>query len=152
MNTPRKLNRRLYGSDEKVGDVSSSSEDAPGDGTPGAATKASPISSAQNVQELRQRKFIIDSGASYHAIGRKQLTNDEKSRIKRLDQPQPLNAAKELAYAYDYVLVPVRELNNLMVKALILEETPCLLSNGQLCLRDGFFIQLAGGTATSSLT
>ena len=35
-------------------------------------------------------------------------------------------------------MVPVHELNNLTVKALILEETPCLLSIGQLCLRDGF--------------
>ena len=40
-----------------------------------------------------QRSFVIDSGASYHLIGYKQLTSSEKGAIRPIKEPYRIQSA-----------------------------------------------------------
>ena len=83
------------------------------------------------------RRFIVDSGASFHMIGRRDLTRAEINRM-RPRPPQQLQSANGLVTAEYEVDVTVRELGNRRITCLILEDTPALISLGQLCLQDGY--------------
>ena len=75
----------------------------------------------------------------------KDLSPEERLTVQRLREPQALTTANGSTYAYYSVWVPVLELQNHQVQALILDNTTCLISLGRLCLVDGFTCNWAAG-------
>ena len=79
----------------------------------------------------KQRRFIIDSGASYHLIGDDDLTQRERKTFKDLDSPIELQSANGLVTVTQTALIDVRPLD-LRVRAHVLPEAQLLLSLGRL--------------------
>ena len=77
------------------------------------------------------RKLIVDSGASFHLVGVKSLTNRELKSMRSAANPVSLMSANGVVYADTEVDIFVGELG-IKVTAYVLEDTPALLSLGKL--------------------
>jgi hypothetical protein len=84
------------------------------------------------------RHFIIDSGASFHLISREELSKKEAAQIRRMKKPIHLRSANGLTTATHDVELSLIELGNEKVVALVLEDTPSVLSLGKLCSENGY--------------
>ena len=93
-------------------------------------------SAASSDRKQSSRMYYVDSGASFHIVSLKDLTARERRRVGRLDTPQPLNTANGATYAYQTAEIYVRDLG-VTVNALILGDSPPLLSLGKLCAEHG---------------
>ena len=78
-----------------------------------------------------QREYLVDTGASFHCIGESALTDKERDTIREINRPVMLQTAKGITTADQVVDVYVRQLE-IFVEALVLGESPPLLSVGQL--------------------
>ena len=83
------------------------------------------------------RTFIVDSGASFHLIDPKDLTTAERRTIRKLSNPEFMQGAGGEVCADEAADVYVVELD-VTVEALLLQDSPTVLSLGQLCDHDGF--------------
>ena len=90
-----------------------------------------------NLSKSSARVYIVDSGASYHIASLAELSRDEKLTVKDLDEPITLKTANGYNEATQYAIVYVKELG-MSVKAILLEDSPPVLSLGRLCRKDGF--------------
>ena len=113
--------------------------------------EASLPSTALPAPQQLDRHFIVDSGASFHMVSWKHLSQTERDTVEKLEKPQKLTTAKGPTTANYSVRVPVKELDNHVVRALILEHSPCLLSLGQLCLEVSVLPQCASHNLCHSL-
>ena len=77
------------------------------------------------------RHYIVDSGASTHLIGYKDLTDEEKGRIRSAKEPLILQTANGRAYAQDETDAYIHDLG-IWVVFYILEDSPAVLSLGLL--------------------
>ena len=75
---------------------------------------------------------MVDSGASYHIVSGCELTECERKTIRKLHPPVPVQTANGLIQAKSAVKIHIVELD-LEVEALILPNSPPLLSLGRLC-------------------
>ena len=82
------------------------------------------------------REFIVDSGAGFHCVQRSNLSNVELQTLKNTTSIA-LQTANGMVNANQVVQVYIQELR-LKLWALILDNTPCLLSMGRLCRQHGF--------------
>ena len=90
------------------------------------------IECVSNEETGRVRVLILDSGASLHLVSRKSLSKSEKKTIRQTDHHVVLQTANGKIVAKLEVKIHVRELG-ITVKALVLDnDTPCVLSLGQL--------------------
>ena len=87
---------------------------------------------SQFFQNLGTRTYVVDSGASYHIMSNSDLTEHERESIRKLNPPIPLQTANGLIQAKSAVKIHIIELD-LEVEALILPNSPPLLSLGRLC-------------------
>ena len=78
------------------------------------------------------RYFLIDSGASFHVVGRNSLTKSEKDTIYDLKQTIKITTANGIVDVTQAVQVYSKELG-LTVHALLMEGNTCVLSMGELC-------------------
>ena len=78
------------------------------------------------------RTYMVDSGASFHLISRKFLTNKEKATIKPLWDPIKLHTANSVVKCTEHVPIYVKELDLTLI-ALVLGNAPAVLSMGKLC-------------------
>ena len=79
----------------------------------------------------KDRRFMIDSGASYHMSGRKYLSAIEKRSIRLLDVPVELHTANGVIFARMCATMYVQSLD-LSVEVLIVPGVPPILSPGIL--------------------
>ena len=79
----------------------------------------------------RPRRLIVDSGASFHLVDWKNLTPKEKKTKRKMATPYSLTTANGVVTATDEVDIYVTELK-IKVTAMILRDTPLLLSLGKL--------------------
>lgn len=90
---------------------------------------------AQHLHKLRT--LIVDSGASLHLVDRNSLTKAERKTIRRMLEPIPLQTANGIVWAEEECDMYVHELK-LKVNAIVLEDSPPVLSLGKLCNGNGF--------------
>ena len=91
-----------------------------------------------------QRSFVIDSGASYHLIGYKQLTRKEKGAIRPVQEPYRIQSANGIVDVDKEVKIFVPALN-ISVWAQLMQDCPPVLSLGRLCSRQGWNYQWLNG-------
>ena len=90
-----------------------------------------------NLSKSSARIYIVDSGASFHIVDFSELSKDEQLTVKELPEPITLKTANGYNEATHYAIVYVKELG-MSVKAILLEDSPAILSLGRLCRKDGF--------------
>ena len=83
------------------------------------------------------RSFVIDSGASYHLIGYKQLTEKEKGSIRPIKEPLRIQSANGIIIVDKEVHIFVPALN-VSVWAQLMQDCPAVLPLGILCSRQGW--------------
>ena len=88
------------------------------------------------------REFIVDSGACLLCVQRSNLSNAELQTLKTT-QSIVLQTANGMVDANQVVQIYVHELK-FKLWALILDNTPCLLSMGRLCRQQGFTLTQDG--------
>jgi len=86
---------------------------------------------------LNKRWLIVDSGASYHIIDSSALTKEELATVRELEQPVQLMTANGPVEACQVADIYVEDLD-FVVTALILDDSPPLLSLGKLTKDNGF--------------
>ena len=82
-----------------------------------------------------ERRLIVDSGASFHMVDSGSLTPKEKKTIRSCT-PIPLQTANGIVYADKSAKIYIRALS-LTVDALMLKDSPPVLSLGRLCTENG---------------
>ena len=94
----------------------------------------------------KYRQYIIDSGASLHMVNRKSLSAKERASMRQVSSPLTLQTANGLIQAkweVDIEIVPLK----VKLKAMVLDDTPSVLSLGMLVEDEGFcFTQSPGRT------
>ena len=93
-------------------------------------------SSPSDCQPL-PRRYIVDSGASFHLVDPRTLSKKEQSTIEDIETPIPIETANGEVTVSQRCRVRVIELN-IEVWAFLHEDTVCVLSLGLLVDRDGF--------------
>ena len=83
------------------------------------------------------RRYIVDSGASFHLVDPRTLSKKEQSTIEDIETPIPIETANGEVTVSQRCRVRVIELN-IEVWAFLHEDTVCVLSLGLLVDRDGF--------------
>ena len=83
------------------------------------------------------RKFLVDSGAGLHVVSLRSLSKREKASIQNLDVPYKVNTANGEIIIDKFATVRVRELG-ITVKAMVLKDSPSVLSLGKLVDEHGF--------------
>ena len=81
--------------------------------------------------ETDARNMMIDSGASFHLIGQTSLTSNEYANKYKLRDPIPLRTANGISWAEEATQLYISKLG-LYVEAIILENSPAVLSLGKL--------------------
>ena len=85
----------------------------------------------------KDRKFIIDSGSSFHLIGEELLTVQEREQRYKLEEPLQLHAAKGVVYAEWAVSIKIARLG-ISDEFVILQNVPAVMSLGKLVVDRGF--------------
>ena len=83
------------------------------------------------------RKFILDSGSSFHLIGEEELTQFEWERVSRLDEPLDLMTGNGVTYAERVISIKIARLG-IVVECVIMKGIPVVLSLGKLVRDEGF--------------
>ena len=102
-------------------------------------------SSPSNCQP-RPRRYIVDSGASFHLVDPRTLTKKEHSTIEDIEVPIPIETANGEVTVSQRCRVRVIELN-IEVWAFLHVDTVCVLSLGLLVDRNGFTYNWRPGKA-----
>ena len=90
--------------------------------------------------------ILVDSGAAFHIINKSLLTKEELRTVRKLDYSVRLQTAHGTITATHQAKVKVMELD-LTLWAIILKDSPCLISMGKLCRECGFtFKQIGANT------
>ena len=95
------------------------------------------LMASSSMSTLRRRELMIDSGASYHIVGKKELTAEERKMIRKLADPIPLSTANGPTWATEETDIYVHELD-IWVVAVLLEDSPAVLCQGKLVEHHGF--------------
>ena len=82
-----------------------------------------------------EREFVVDSGASMRKVSRKDLDSAELETVRISQSPTMVVTANGDVPTKEEATVCVRELDSLdlYVTAMLLEDTPTVLSLGKLC-------------------
>ena len=85
----------------------------------------------------KNRKYILDSGASFHLVDPKRLTKEEERSIEEIPEPITLETANGEVTVHERCLVHIKELDD-QVWAFLHEDTVCVISLGLIVDRSGF--------------
>ena len=94
----------------------------------------------------RPRRYIVDSGASFHLVDPRTLTRKEQQKVEDIEVPIPIETANGEVAVTQRCRVLVIELN-LYICAFLHVDTVCVLSLGLLVDRDGFTYHWKPGKA-----
>ena len=84
-----------------------------------------------------EREFVVDSGASMHMLSRKDLDSAKLETLRVSKSPTTVVTANGEVLTNEEATACVRELD-LFVTAMLLEDTPAVLSLGKLCEDHGY--------------
>jgi len=87
--------------------------------------------------DMGARTYIVDSGASFHIVSRREMTAQERNSITQIDQPIVIQTANGLLTLTEQCKIYVRDLK-VTLSAYILEDTVSLLSLGLLVEELGY--------------
>ena len=97
-----------------------------------------PVSTSASAPRARTgRRYIVDSGASFHLVSPNALSDEEKETIEDLVQPIPIETANGEVEVTQRAQIYVQDLD-LTVWAFLHEDTVSVLSLGMLVDRNGF--------------
>ena len=101
-----------------------------------AKNKASP-SRDYHKMFTKMRKFVIDSGAALHVINDNYMSEAERKFMHNLRKPIELWTANGKTSAVKGAQFDFPSLDGAQVRAVVMSESPCLLSLGRLCMVNG---------------
>ena len=87
---------------------------------------------APSVIKLKEREFVVDSGASMHILSRKDLNSAELEIVRVSKSPTTVVAANGEVHTKEEATVYVKNWI-LFVTGKLLEDTPAVFSLGKLC-------------------
>ena len=87
--------------------------------------------------DMGARTYIVDSGASFHIVSRREMTEQEHNSITKVDQPIVIQTANGLLTLTEQCKIYVRDLK-VTLSAYILDDTVSLLSLGLLVEELGY--------------
>ena len=90
------------------------------------------------------RMFVDDSGASMHMLSRKDLSSDELDTLRRSRNPTTMVTANGEVQTNEEAQEYVHDLD-LFVTVQLLDETPAVLSLGNLCSEHGYSYEWKNG-------
>ena len=121
---PRKLAKHIYKLEEKD-----------------RATVYSPaeewILPAASTIKPEEREFVVDSGAIMHMVSKKDLNEAELETVRVSKNPTTVVTANGEVLTKEEATEDVKELD-LFVTAMLLEDTPAVVSLGKLCEDHGY--------------
>ena len=94
-----------------------------------------------------ERDFFVDSGASMHMIGKKDLSDAELETVTTSRSPTTVITANGEVQTHEEATVYVKELDIFLTKK-VLEDTPAFLSLGKLCDEHGYSYERINGQRT----
>ena len=97
----------------------------------------------QAISSRSLREYLVDSGAALHIISKHALTKEELRTVRKLREQVMLQTANGMIIASHEAKVHVVELD-LSLWAIILKDSPCLISMGKLCREHGFTFMQVG--------
>ena len=92
---------------------------------------------AASTIKLKEREFVVDSGASMHMVSKKDLNSAELETMRISKNPTTVMTANGEVRTREEATVYVKELD-LFVTVMLLVETPAVLSLGKLCEEFGY--------------
>ena len=97
-----------------------------------------------------EREFVVDSGASMHMISQKDLSNAEMDTLTKSCSPTIVITANGEVQTQEETIVYVKELD-IFSTMKVLENTPAVLSLGNLCDENGYSYEWINGQNHISL-
>ena len=94
--------------------------------------------------KLKEREFVVDSGASMHMISKKDLNSAEMDTLTKSCSPTIVITANVEVQTHEVATVSVKELD-IFVTMKVLENTPTVLSLGKLCDENGYSYEWING-------
>ena len=91
-----------------------------------------------------EREFVVDSGASMHMISKKDLSNAEMDTLTKSCSPTRVITANGEVQTHEEAIVFVKELD-IFLTMKVLENTPAVLSLGELCDENGYSYEWING-------
>ena len=95
---------------------------------------------AASTKELEEREFVVDSGASMHMVGKKDLDTAELETKRTSRSPTTVMTANGEVQTREEATVYVKQLD-FFVTVMLLGETAAVLSLGKLCEDHGYTFQ-----------
>ena len=99
---------------------------------------------AASTIKLEERKCVVDSRASMHMVSKKDLNPAELETVRVSECPTTVMTANGKVQTREEATVCVKQLD-LFVTAMLLEDTPAVLSLGKLCEDHGFYYHRTSG-------
>ena len=96
------------------------------------------------VLNLRNEKFVVDSGASMHMICKKDLSDAEMNTLTKSCSPTIVITANGEVQTHEEATVYVKELD-FFATMKVVENTPAVLSLGKLCDENGYSYEWING-------
>ena len=93
---------------------------------------------------LEEREFVVDSRASMHMISKKDLSDAEIDTLTKSCSPTIVMTANGEVQTHEDATVHVKELG-IFLTMKVLEDTPAVLSLGQLCDENGYSYEWING-------
>ena len=94
--------------------------------------------------QLEEREFVVDSGASMHMISKKDLSDAEMDTLTKSCSPSIVITANGEVQKHEEATVYVQELDVFLTMK-VLENTPAVLSLGQLFDENGYSFEWING-------
>ena len=94
--------------------------------------------------KLKEREFVVDSGASMHMISKKGLNSAELETVTTSRSPMTVITANGEVQTNEEATVCVRELD-IFLTMRVLENTAAVLSLGKLCDENGYSYEWING-------
>ena len=91
-----------------------------------------------------EREVVVDSGASTHMLSQKDLSSDELETLRRSRNPTVVVTANGEVQTNEEAQVYVHDLG-LFVTVYLLDDTPAVLSLGELCSEHGYSYEWTSG-------
>ena len=98
-------------------------------------------------KRTRPREFVVDSGAGMHMVSKKDLNSAELETMRISRNPTTVMTANGEAQTREEATVYVKKLD-LFVTVMLLEDTPAVLSLGNLCEDHGYTYHWTSGQKT----
>ena len=84
-----------------------------------------------------ERTWILDSGSCFDIVNVGEMKPDEKRNMTDMNKPYRLSTANDIVKANMETVIPIAK-TGLKATAIVMEDTPCVLSLGERCMEEGY--------------